>query len=98
MKNRELLLEKINNTNIGEEINLLKFNHYYLTKVKFTQEPIRIGIDENISGKYGWIAECNSNYSYRTVFPMKNNNYVAFFKTLKNAKRNFIKKYLKKEK
>ena len=72
---------------------ILKFNHSYLRQVRFTQEPIRANDFENINGKYSWVAYT----TWRPVRPMKNVNYVAFFKTLKGAKRNFIRNYLKGE-
>ncbi len=96
MINERILLKKIENIEIEEEIYLGDFKHYYLEDVKFTQEPIRANDCENLNGKYSWVAHCNREYSHRIVFPMRNTNYVAFFKTLKGAKRNFIKGYIKK--
>jgi len=83
---RYILIGLINEAKINQEINLSEYNHDYLSLVKF---------DFTKELGYSWHGECNSPYSYRPVFPLVNSNYVKFFKTLKGAKRNFIKQYLK---
>jgi len=86
------LLKEIENVKIDKEINLEKYNHTSLVKVRFTQEGL-ISNDEDTKGKYSWVAYNNSYYSYSTVFPIRG-QYVIFFKTLIGAKRNFIKSYI----
>lgn len=85
----EIKLKQIENANINEEIEI---NDYYIKNVKFTQENSKPNrYNEETRGKYSWIAKLTDYYSYRTIFPERN-NYVLFFKTLKGAKKNFIKR------
>lgn len=93
MVNREKIIKIIDNTKINKKINFKKLEHNYLKQVYFDSW-------EHITNKnvklitYYWIAQT---HALRTVFPMKNttSNYVKFFKTLKGAKTNFIKEYIK---
>lgn len=95
MINIDELLKEIDNAKINEEINLEKYNHTSLERMRFTQESeISNGYNCETRGKYSWVAYNNGNYSYRTVFP-SSGNYVTFFKTLAGAKRNFINRYIK---
>ena len=64
--------------------------HSYLKSVKFTQERQHGYETDNM---YSWIAK--SEQRVGCIFPMRNSEYVKFFKTLKGAKRNFIRRYLK---
>lgn len=95
MKNKEVLLERINNIQIEEKIDLTEFGHRYLKDVCFTQERLT-SLDYETRGKYSWIAH-ERTQSWRNIYPMKNLTYVAFFKTLKGTKRNFIKNHLKED-
>jgi len=91
MIDKIMILAKIEVCNIGEEINIGELGDTYYETVRFTQESINPHYEET-SGRYSWIAKCNSNYSHRTAFPLRG-SYVIFFKTLKGAKRNFLKRY-----
>lgn len=59
----------------------------YLKSVKFSYD--------NGEG-YIWCAE--SSRSFWTYYPMKNSQYVKYFKTLKGAKRNFLRTHCKEDK
>ena len=63
---------------------LLPENSYYF-KVRFTHD----------SSGYSWVAYGGTE-RWRAYYPMKDGNYVKFFKTLNGAKRNFIKKGFRK--
>lgn len=92
---RQTMIEVINYAKLNERIDLGKYNHNYLSEVRFEKEPERSGFYYSPeAGLYSWVAYTNSKCFHRTVFPMKNTNYVKFFKTLKGAKRNFIKGYI----
>ena len=92
---RATMIETINYAKIGEQINLKKLGHDYFQYVGF--ESYENSTDREIrQSPYSWVAQTNSEYSYRTVFPMKTSTYVKFFKTLKGAKRNFIKSYIER--
>lgn len=87
------ILAHIEIAKIGARIDLKKFGHSYLQYVKF--ESWEHSTDRDRKEKpYSWVAQTNSMYSHRTVFPTKSINYVKFFKTLKGAKRNFLKSYI----
>ena len=87
-------LNKILNAKINEEIFL---EHYYIKKIRFNFCPN--SIDEYVrEHPYSWVAYTTSSYNNRVIFPMRNSNYVNFFKTLEGAKRNFIRTYLKEKK
>lgn len=92
---RRILIERINNAKLEERLDLRKYNHSYLSEVRFEQTSIT-SMDYETRGLYSWVAYTNSMYSHRTVFPMRTSTYVKFFKTLKGAKRNFIKSYIEK--
>lgn len=92
---RTIIIKKINNIKLNEKIPLEELGHTYLKYVYFDQTSLT-SLDYETRGKYSWVAETNSMYSHRTIFPMRNYNYVKFFKTLKGAKRNFIKSYIEK--
>ena len=96
MRNREQLIKIIMKTNINEKINLEKLGHRYLEYVRF--DSWEHSKDKEISQTpYSWVAQTNSMYYHRTVFPMRTSTYVKFFKTLIGAKRNFIGCYLKEK-
>ena len=63
-------------------------------KVIFEQEPLTSTSfthkHKSIAGMFSW----TSYTGWRTTFPMESSNYVKYFKTLKGAKRNFIKNYV----
>jgi len=93
--NKATMTEKVNIVKIGEQINLKELGHNYLEYVRF--ESYENSTDREIrQSPYSWVAQTNSEYSHRTVFPMRTSTYVKFFKTLKGAKRNFIKSYIEK--
>lgn len=92
---RQIITKEINNAKLDERIDLGKYNHSYLSEVRFEQTPMT-SLYYETRGLYSWVAHTNSMYSHRTVFPMKNTTYVKFFKTLKGAKRNFIKSYIER--
>ncbi len=92
MINKKRLINTINNIDINKELSLTEFEHKYIASIKFTQEPIRDNDWENLNGKYSWVAK--STY-HRYIFPLRNSNYVSFFKTLQGAKRNFIRTHIK---
>ena len=75
----------IEEANLEQEI-LLEENISYYYKVRFTHDSLG----------YSWIAYAHQN-NWRACFPMKNTNYVKFFKTISGAKRNFIKHGLRKD-
>jgi len=85
MTNREKILK----AKPEEEI-LIK--HDYIEKVRFFSNSSDEYVREHL---YSWVAYTTSEYYHRTIFPMRNSTYVAFFKTLEGAKRNFIRVYLK---
>lgn len=93
---RIVIVTKINNAKTGEQINLEKLGVNYIEYVRF--ESYEHSTDREIRQRpYSWVAQTNSMYSHITVFPMRTSNYVKFFKTLKGAKRNFIKGYIERK-
>ena len=89
---RMMIIEKINNVKLGEKILLKQYGHI-LDYVYFDQTPLSTLYFEE-RGLYSWVAQTDG---WRSVFPMKNTTYVKFFKTLKGAKRNFIKLYIERQ-
>jgi hypothetical protein len=77
---RDKAVIKIEQAILEKEV-LLDNNISWYAKVRFTQDE---------SG-YSWVAYIHGN-NWRASFPMKDGNYVKFFKTFAGAKRNFIKK------
>ena len=61
-------------------------------------KEVRIDITSSLKDTpYSWVAYRKREYAGGSVFPMRNANEVAFFKTIKGAKRNFLKQYYPKE-
>lgn len=82
-------IDKVLNAKINEKIIL---NNCSVIEIRF--ESWINSTDEWIKKHpYTWVGYLVSN-RWETIFPMRNTNYVAFFKTLAGAKRNFIRQYL----
>jgi hypothetical protein len=88
--NKIQILAQIEAVGLNTEVDVGNLGDTYYQTVRFTQEGFTS--DYETRGKYSWIAKCNSNYSHRTIFPTRG-NYVLFFKTLKGAKKNFLRRY-----
>ena len=87
---RATMIETINIAKLNEKILLKQYGHFF-DYVYFEQTSLNsLYLEER--GLYTWVAQSDG---WRTTFPMKNITYVKFFKTLKGAKRNFIKSYIK---
>jgi len=85
-KEKIMILALIEKAKSEERIKLK--GHSYLKEVRFIFEDVTIG-DKTYF--YSWVAHTTNN---RIVFPMASVHNVKFFKTLKGAKRNFIKNYI----
>ena len=65
----------------------IAFPHSFIKDVKFYY-----------IGKYGCTWKATRKDSPIDIYPMKNSNYIKYFTTLKNAKRNFIRRFLSEDK
>lgn len=84
---KQNLINKIWEVKLNEKIDLKIIDLDY---VRF--EQVRIdSLNIELRGQYSWVAQKDG---YWGIFPMKNGEYVKFFKTLAGAKRNFIKRYI----
>ena len=88
--NKIMLLTQIEAVGLDIEVDVGSLGDTYYQTVRFTQEGFTA--DEETRGRYSWVAQTNGNYSHRTEFPTRG-NYVLFFKTLKGAKSNFLRRY-----
>lgn len=88
MENKNII-ELIKKAKINEEINLE--GHEYLKSVKFEDD----GDEVADKGKYTWAADPIRRPG--TVFPMRNSQYVQYFKSINSAKASFIRLHIDKE-
>ena len=86
-------IDKVLNSKVNEEMFL---DNSFIYKVKFEIETLLTEPKYKNGTYYSWTAYSQSQ-KWRCFFPMKDTNYVKFFKTLNGAKRNFIRTYLSKE-
>jgi hypothetical protein len=81
-------IQKIWKAELNERIFL---NHDYISEFRTDHTP-------NREKPYSWVAVATRSYSSRTIFPLTyGGNQVVFFKSIKAAKRNFLKHYYSKE-
>lgn len=82
------LIKRIMEADIDEDVDLSDLHPYWkVVCFDYTKSELRLTDDAG----YCWRAASKSS-SYIGVYPMRNTQYVQLFKTLKGAKRNFIRR------
>lgn len=84
----EKFIKLVNNAPLNEWIGL--------ESMKYTLKRVQFKYDEGEG--YIWVGELSYKNSGRSgwIYPMKDANYVKYFKTINGMKRNFLKRYNQK--